>query len=294
MTRPLPTDRARLFVSGDFDAPGRTRFVERALAWIAPLGVRLGNAGVPVEATPLPGAETHAVALRRPGLGPRAALVLHVDDDGVEVALELPAAAPEIELWRTQLQSEATAEALLQSIVHLPEPMALALDGEPELPVHGLDLATLTAVVRRAGEEPRRLRIALRVPKAVALAPSEVALADLLEGVLAALAVPFALVEASLTTRPALFRRPLKSTRTAGRESRRPIAVGSRVRIRSGPFEGQDGVVESLDGKGGARIRLGLLATRLDVTELLPPGARRARDAVVPKRPALLSSHRRR
>ena len=56
--------------------------------------------------------------------------------------------------------------------------------------------------------------------------------------------------------------------------------------------------MEELDGKGGARVRLGLLSTRLEVTELLPEGraARVAPQKRVSrgKRPALGSSHRRR
>lgn len=291
------TDRARLvFASGDFDAPGRTRFVERALAWIAPLAERLGRAGVVVEAAPLPAAETHAIALRRPGLGPRAALVLDVDDTGVEAALELPAAAPEIDLLRVQLQNEIAAARMTAALASLPEPIALMFDGEPELPVHSLDHAALLLVVRRASEESRRLRIGFRVPRAAALA--EDALAEQLEGALAALAVPFTLLEAPLAARPALFQRPLPNARAGDREAKKPIAVGSRVRIRSGPFEGQDGVVETLDGKGGARVRLGLLATRLELAELIPSAQRPRKAApgrvVVPKRPALVSSHRRR
>lgn len=296
------TDRARLvFASGDFDAPGRTRFVERALAWITPLAERLGRAGVVVEAAPLPAAESHAIALRRPGLGPRAALVLDVDDTGVEAALELPAAAPEIELLRVQLQNEVAAARMTAALANLPEPIALKFDGEPELPVHSLEHAALLLVVRRASEESRRLRIGFRVPRAAALA--EDALAEQLEGALAALAVPFTLLEAPLSARPALFRQPLRHACDRGgekgaREATKPIAVGSRVRIRSGPFEGQDGVVETLDGKGGARVRLGLLATRLEVAELTPRAERPRKAApgrvVVSKRPALVSSHRRR
>jgi len=301
VSRPSTTDRARpplLLASGDFDAPGRTRFVERALAWIAPLSERLARAGVAVEASPLPAAETHAIALRRPGLGPRAALVLDVDDRGIEAALELPAAAPEMEQLRAQLQNGVAAQQVAAAFAHLPEPIAFVLDGEFEVPIHAIDIVTLEHLVRRAVEESRRLRIGFRVPRTVALVPSAVALADQLEGVLAALAVPFALLEAPLRARPALFRRPLPNTRSASRDSKKPLAVGSRVRIQSGPFEGQDGVVETLDGKGGARIRLGLLATRLDVTELLlsvpPKTGRRPREQAVSKRPALGSSHRRR
>jgi hypothetical protein len=61
---------------------------------------------------------------------------------------------------------------------------------------------------------------------------------------------------------------------------------GVKVRVRSGPFADKVGVIGELDGRGGARVLLGLLSTRLDVADL---------EAVVEnrERPALQSSHRR-
>ncbi|WP_437609552.1 hypothetical protein WMF20_00100 [Sorangium sp. So ce834] len=63
------------------------------------------------------------------------------------------------------------------------------------------------------------------------------------------------------------------------------IEKGSRVRVRRGPFGDKIGVVSELDGRGGARVLLGLLATRLELDdlELVVEG----RD-----RPALSTSHR--
>ncbi|MDI1446470.1 hypothetical protein [Polyangium sp. 6x1] len=61
---------------------------------------------------------------------------------------------------------------------------------------------------------------------------------------------------------------------------------GARVRVLSGPFLDKIGVVGELDGRGGARVLLGLLSTRIEVTDL----------ALVPEgreRPAIQSSHRR-
>jgi len=54
--------------------------------------------------------------------------------------------------------------------------------------------------------------------------------------------------------------------------------------VLHGPFAGKVGVVRELDGKGGARVLLGLLETRVDVADL-----RVDRDG----RPRLGSSHRR-
>jgi hypothetical protein len=63
------------------------------------------------------------------------------------------------------------------------------------------------------------------------------------------------------------------------------VDKGSRVRVLSGPFAHKLGVVSELDGRGGARVLLGLLSTRLDLTDLeLAPNRR--------DRPALQSSHR--
>jgi hypothetical protein len=63
------------------------------------------------------------------------------------------------------------------------------------------------------------------------------------------------------------------------------IEKGTRVQVLEGPFEGKVGVVAELDGKGGARVMLGLLALRLEVKFLI--AVAEGRD-----RPALSSSHR--
>jgi hypothetical protein len=60
-------------------------------------------------------------------------------------------------------------------------------------------------------------------------------------------------------------RRPLP-TRAGGRL---PVEKGARVRVLEGPFSGKVGVVQELDGKGGARVMLGLLAVRIEVKDLV-------------------------
>lgn len=291
--------------SGDFDAPGRTEFVRRACAWVAPLVARLAKAGVDVEAGPLPAAETHAMALRRPGLGPRAALVLEIDERAIEVALELPVAAPEIDVFRQQLQRAPAAERIFGALAHLPEPFAIALHGDEPVALSRVDVAALQELLQRSVDEGKRLRIGWHLLREIALTQgfAELSLAEQLEGALAALAVPFALLarEDARPPRPRLalaaklFRRSLPS-----RRKKLAITTGSRVRIRSGPFEGKEATVEDLDGRGGARVRLGLLATRFEVDELdalehrAPSGVAKARPKRVGKRPALGSSHRKR
>ncbi len=64
-----------------------------------------------------------------------------------------------------------------------------------------------------------------------------------------------------------------------------PVEKGTRVRVLAGPFLGKVGVVQALDGRGRARVILGLLATTLAVTDLI---AARESD-----RKPLGSSHRR-
>ena len=63
------------------------------------------------------------------------------------------------------------------------------------------------------------------------------------------------------------------------------LDVGARVRVLGGPFAGRLGVISELDGKGGARVTLGLLSARVLLENLRP-----AHDA---RRPPLKSSHRR-
>jgi len=64
------------------------------------------------------------------------------------------------------------------------------------------------------------------------------------------------------------------------------IEKGAKVRVRSGPFVDKIGVIGELDSRGGARVLLGLLSTRLELHDL--------ELAVEPReRPAMQSSHRR-
>lgn len=64
-----------------------------------------------------------------------------------------------------------------------------------------------------------------------------------------------------------------------------PVEKGTRVQVLAGPFRGKVGVVQELDGKGAARVLLGLLATRVDVKDLVAAAEGK-------ERPALASSHR--
>lgn len=63
------------------------------------------------------------------------------------------------------------------------------------------------------------------------------------------------------------------------------LEKGARVRVKSGAFADKIGAISELDGRGGARVLLGLLSTRLELSELEPAPEER-------QRPALQSSHR--
>ena len=79
-------------------------------------------------------------------------------------------------------------------------------------------------------------------------------------------------------------RRPARPKRSAAGGA--PVDKGARVRVLDGPFRGKVGVVQELDGKGGARVLLGLLAVQMSVEDL---GAH----ADGGGRPLLSTSHRR-
>jgi len=63
------------------------------------------------------------------------------------------------------------------------------------------------------------------------------------------------------------------------------IDRGAHVRALAGPFAGQAGVVQELDGKGGARVLFGLLNARVELRDLTVADKKRGR-------PVLSSSHR--
>jgi KOW motif len=86
-------------------------------------------------------------------------------------------------------------------------------------------------------------------------------------------------------TEPALPDQPLAAS-PAPISAPGAVEKGSRVRVLTGPFADKLGVVSEIDGRGGARVLLGLLSTRLDVVDLEPVVEGR-------ERPALQSSHRR-
>ncbi len=275
-----------LLASLDFDAPGRTGLVARALEWVGPLVSRLSRAGLDVEAVPLPAAETEGIAVRRRGIGPRLALVFEIGPRAVEIALEIPPGSPELDALRAAVRAEGAPEWVEHTLEHLPEPFALSLHGEAARPVAALvedaraAAAWLEALASRAIDEGRKLRIGWQLARDTALEHAAI-LDEQLEGALASLAVPFA----SLQRGPSRASRSVVPPRSGA--ARGQIAPGANVRVRSGAFEGKVGVVDELDGRGGARVLFGLLSVRVRASELQAL-------VVGVARPALGSSHRRR
>lgn len=76
--------------------------------------------------------------------------------------------------------------------------------------------------------------------------------------------------------------RPALSTEV---DPKLPIEKGTRVRVLAGPFANKVGIVQELDSKGRARVRLGLLAATLDLKDVVA--------STEGTRPMLTSSHRR-
>ena len=64
-----------------------------------------------------------------------------------------------------------------------------------------------------------------------------------------------------------------------------PIEKGTRVRVLAGPFANKVGIVQELDSKGRARVRLGLLAATLALKDIVA--------STEGSRLMLASSHRR-
>jgi transcription antitermination factor NusG len=89
-------------------------------------------------------------------------------------------------------------------------------------------------------------------------------------------------LEAKPRLRASLLRHGGSRAPTAGAG----IEKGAKVRVLEGPFAGKEGLVQELDGNGGARVMLGLLAVRIDVKDLISSAQGRGR-------PKLSSSHRR-
>ena len=87
--------------------------------------------------------------------------------------------------------------------------------------------------------------------------------------------------------------RLLPSTVGEGRDRESRVDAGDQVRILVGPFAGKVGTLVDLDGRGGAKVALGLLSARVDQRGLAAANATNGYSGGHGGRPAFRSSHRR-
>jgi hypothetical protein len=244
-----------------------------------------------------------------------ASLTLTMDAGHVEVALLLP--PDDLHGARERLADSERALELRAALEALPEQFAIGTSGGgPRIPASRASTDEVRALIDRAERERQALWLGWSVPRAVAVAhaaaqararphgrdaPEAPSLDEQLADAMVALGLLFAmLTPASPDDAATAGARPLRcdrrdrlprlhagSRRTPVRASRSasPVDKGARVRVLDGPFSGKVGVVQDLDGKGGARVMLGLLAVRVDVKDLA--ACADGRD-----RPRLSSSHR--
>lgn len=298
--------------AADFDlvAPDQR---ERLVAWARGMVLRLSEAGVEVEATwsdeqpILPNGKPapHRVSSERgersrkrssvrilfhAHLRKHACLAFRLGARAVEVSVEI----------YPSVHARAMAEELASSLDAFPDQFSLgALASDARIDVR----AATAKDVRDLLEGDGGLWIGWCVPREVALAHSAL-VGEQLGDVLIALAQVFAQVVAPTTvafSREGLGARRSGGKRQAAKTKRAPLASarpaataaearpaferGTKVRVLSGPFSGKTGVVQELDGRGAAKVMLGLLATRLAVKDLTLSDEGKSR-------PVLSSSHR--
>jgi len=268
--------------------------------WARGVVGRLAELGVDAQAQPndAGGAVQVRFVTRGTGVAESACLVLRIEATRVRAGLEVPGVQAGVA--RVRLLDPARALELATALEVLPEQFTMGASTDP-VPVEALraTAADLRNLLERAGE-PASVWVGWTVPRAFALEHAAM-LDEQLEDAIAALAQLFAMfvtyasdlderarsegprfaarrTDTKLLSRPPSRRRPLKAAEVV-------IERGARVRVLKGPFSGKVGVVQELDAKGGARVMLGLLAVRLEVTNLMPCVEGRGR-------PVLSSSHR--
>jgi hypothetical protein len=199
-----------------------------------------------------------------------ALLVLAIGSRGVDARVEIS----EERTFRSHMARHA--RELYAALETLPEQLTI---GPPKdqlaRPARDTTLDELIALL----EKPGLLRIGWRVAVDTALEHADV-IDDQLEDAIVVLAPIVKIAEAARDRRDA----SAPAADVANVDTRATVERGSRVQVLDGPFVGKVGVVQELDGKGGARVMLGLLAAHLDVKDLAVASG---------KRPVLGSSHRR-
>ena len=204
-----------------------------------------------------------------------AILSLRLDTDGLEIALRIHRNA-----WVDARNlgarcASAGARAELLSLLRAVPGAAVSLGGD-ETTTDALDEATIEAAsISLAGESAGDwTSVAVRLGKDEAAgAPEDVA--RWAGAALASLAPVYRFAawrdendHLALVDRLAAERRRAEEEQRAA--APRPIVEDAQVRILKGLLAGHTGHVESLDGMGGARIRLGTMTVQVMVRDLAP------------------------
>ncbi len=255
-------------VSGRGKAP-RSPLDKRLLGWSEGVVARLHHTGLFANAEILADNDGHRLVLTTDDTVD-ARLVLSVEKRGLDARVELP----DERTFRTHVQRHA--RELFAALELLPEEFTIGGPREVGRTARDTTLDELTTLL----EKPGLVRIGWRVQPDVALAHAEL-IDEQLEDALVVLAPILKMAES------ARVRRDIATSSNQGVahvDTKAVVDRGARVQVLDGPFAGKVGVVKELDGKGGARVMLGLLAAHLDLKDLAVAAARR---------PVLGSSHRR-
>jgi hypothetical protein len=294
-------------------AAAQAALKERVVGWARAIAARLAEVGVEVEAT-WSGEEPIVAAGARGTHGGRRAkgaaarvvfasptkkhaiLALKLDQRHVEVSLE--SFAP--------VYARDRVSELVAALGALPEQFELG--GAHRIPAYTAGEADVRALL----EDDGALWLGWSLPRDLALQHASI-LGEQLGDAIVALVAVFRIVTGERAPAPSdrapgsagggagtgsggMRRGMLHAKRVPLRRARAdvddvdpkaPIERGTRVRVLAGPFTGKAGIVQELDGRGGARVMLGLLAARVAVKDLVASTEGRAGRAV------LASSHRR-
>lgn len=222
-------------------------------------------------------------------------LALRLDADGVEVCFFVPGDARlDLDNLKARVVEVAAAAELVAAVEALPDEFTFGSDAAAATRCALVSPALLAGLADAALAGRGGVWIGWHVAKQTAVEHAEL-LDEQLEDALVALAPIYSLVAwahdndlaglADTATRSTAWLRapnPVGPSRSTGGS----VEKGARVRVRSGPFADKVGTVSEVDGRGAARVMLGLLSSRFDLAELEPiaPGK---------DRPAFQSSHRR-
>jgi hypothetical protein len=255
--------------SGGRGRASRTPLDKRLLGWSEGVLVRLHHAGIFATAAAAHDADGTRLALSSDQAS-GALLILAIGLRGIDARVEVS----DERTFRSHMVRHA--RELFAALELLPEQLTI---GPPKdqlaRPARETTLDELIALL----EKPGLLRIGWRVPVETAIEHADV-IDEQLEDAIVVLAPIVKIAESARDRRDA----GAPSADVANVDTKATIERGSRVQVLDGPFVGKLGVVQELDGKGGARVMLGLLAAHLEVKDLAVAAARR---------PVLGSSHRR-